>query len=263
MTLGGLFSERGVTGITFGQSVALVLPLGVVALETPGSVAVHFVSSLLAAIVWEAIFAVIRKHSFSFHGVTTALIFTIAIPADVQIWQVVLAVSLGAILGELVFGGRGFGFLQPATVALSLLLISFPEIQLRQPSQMLALATLPGAMMLLVLGFVSWRVLFAASVTVAVFFVGAEGGHEAMAVATAMAFGLVFVIGDPVSAASTNPGRWVFGGLAGGVVVVFSAGEVPTMDAIVLAGLIASVFAPLIDHLVTVIHARRRARRHA
>ena len=263
MTLDGLFFDRGVSGITFAQCVALLLPLGVVILETPGSVAVHFVSALLAAIVCESVFAAIRKHAFSFHGVTTALIFAIAIPADVEVWQVVLAVSLGAILGELVFGGRGFGFIQPATVALSLLLISFPEIQLRQPSQMLALATLPGAMMLLAVGFVSWRVLIAASIAVAVFFVGAEGDFEPTAVATALVFGLVFLICDPVSAASTNPGRWVFGGLAGGIIVVFSAGAVPTLDALVLAGLMASVFAPLIDHMVIVIHARRRAKRHA
>lgn len=262
MTLGDWLSVRSVAGITFAQSIALVFPFGVVALEAPERVAVHLMAALVAAIVWEAIFAAMRKHSVSLHGVTTALIFAIVIPPEVLVWQVVLAVSLGAILGELVFGGRGFGFLQPATVALALLLISFPEIQLRQPTQTLALASLPGAVLLLALGFVSWRILVAASITVAVFFIGAEGGFEPVAIATALLFGLVFLICDPVSAASTNPGRWTYGVVAGGIIIVFSAGEVPTMDALVLAGLMTSVFAPLIDHVVIVIHARWRAKRH-
>jgi Na+-transporting NADH:ubiquinone oxidoreductase subunit B len=260
--LGGWFTGHSVAGLTLAQSVALILPLGIVALDVPERTAVHLFAALLAAIGWEAIFAIIRKHTLSFYGVTTALIFAIAIPPEVAVWQGVFAVSLGVVLGELVFGGRGFGFLQPATVALSLLLISFPEVQLRQPTEMLALATIPGALMLLVLGYVSWRVLVAALIAVAIALFGTAGEFAPTAVATAMVFGLVFLIGDPVSAASTNPGRWVFGGLAGGITVVFSGGEVPTMDAIVLAGLMASVFAPLIDHVVTLIHARRRARRH-
>lgn len=256
-------SPRSVGGVTIAQCVALIAPLAVVATADPERFALNLVAALVAALVWEGIFATLRRRVLSFHGVTTAFIVAVVLPPEIAIWQIVFAVSLGVILGELVFGGRGFGFVQPAAVALSLLLISFPELQLRQSTTALAVATVPGAVLLLLMGLISWRVLVGAIIASAVLLALRGAEMEPVTVATAMAFALVFLVCDPISAAATPIGRWIYGALAGGLVIVFSPPGAPTAEAMVFAALMASVFAPLIDHVVILIHARREMRRHA
>lgn len=246
-----------VGGITLAQSISLILPLAVVAKYDMSHLA-HLGAALGAALVFENIFAALRTGNLSFHGVTTALIVTVLMPPDIASWQVIVVVSLGVVLSELVFGGRGFGFLNAATVALALLLISFPQVQLLAPTQTLALATLPGGLLLLALGFISVRVLLGAVVGVVAGLVVSGQSLDAVLIVSAIAFGLLFLICDPVSAAATSVGRWIYGALAGGLVVIFSPEGGITTQAVVFAALLAGIFAPLIDHLVVLAHARRR-----
>ena len=91
---------------------------------------------------------------------------------------------------------------------------------------------------------------------------GAADGSDPAALGVALAFGLVFLIGHPVAAAATNAGRWIYGALAGGLIALFSQGGTDFAEAVVFASLMASIFAPLIDHLVGLGHAARRRRRH-
>ena len=264
MTLMGSLKPQSVAGVTMAQTVALVLPVVFVAQTAPGTYATLLVAALITALVLEGLFAALRRRGPTLHGVTTALIFTVLIPTDIAIWQLILAMSLGVVLGELVFGGRGFGFVNPATVALSLLLISFPQVQLPAPTQNLALATLPGALVLLSLGLISWRTILATTFAVAALLAIKGHGVDPEAIATALAFGLIFLICEPTTSASTNAGRWIYGALSGGLVVLFSPAAALTSEAVVFAALMASVFAPLIDHLVVLTHFRlRRARRYA
>ena len=263
MMFASQITPRSVGGVTLAQSAALVPPLIVVALAEPDRYAILLAVTLGAALIWEAIFAVLRRQGHGIHGVTTALIVTVLVPPDIAVWQLAFVVSLGVVLGELVFGGRGFGFVHPATVAVALLMVSFPQIQLPASTQALAVATLPGALLLLALGLISWRIIVATAVmTVLALFVK-DSGVDLTALSIALVFGLIFLICDPLSATATNPGRLAYGALAGVFIVVFSSGGPPTAEAIVLAALMASVFAPLIDHLVTLAHARRREKRHA
>lgn len=257
------YQSHGVAGVTLAQLAALVLPFLFVARNDLGAHAFHLAAALIAALAWEALFDILRKRGPGVHGVTTALIVAILIPHDIAAWQVMLAVSLGVILGELVFGGRGFGFVSPATLSLSFLVISFPQVHLAVPSIELALATLPGAVVLLALGLISWRILLATTLAVAALLAFTGQGLDAATLGAALAFGLVFLVSDPVSAAATNAGRWIFGALAGGLIVVFSSGEALSTEAVVFAALMANVFAPLIDRLVVLSHIRLRKVRHA
>lgn len=254
---------RGVTGVTVAQILALMPPSVVAALAVPGGYAIQLVLALGTALIWEAAFAAIRKRGHSFHGVTTALIVVVLIPADLPVWQLVVMLSLGVILGELVFGGRGFGFLNPATVVLSLLVFSFPQVQLLPMSSVLALATLPGAVLLLALGLIAWRVILGTLLGVTAILVLTGLPLDAVVIGSALTFGIVFLICDPTAAAATNPGRWVYGFLAGALVVLFSTDGDLSSEAVVFASLLASVFAPLIDHLAVLAHARRRKVAHA
>lgn len=254
------FGVRAMTGL---QVLALTPPV----LVSIGERGFHMFQVLLAAaitaVIWEAVFALLRKQPLSAHGLTTAMIVTVFAPADLPLWQLAVAVSLGVVVGELIFGGRGFGFLNAAAVSLALLGISFPGLQLATPTLPVALATLPGAMFLLLAGLLSWRVLVAVVVGFATAGFLAQGTFDAMAMFAALSFGLVFLIGDPVASATTAPGRWVYGLLAGALIVLFSGGKMEVLpEAIVSAAVLVCVFAPMIDHLAVLANARIRSRRH-
>ncbi|MDH3920474.1 MAG: RnfABCDGE type electron transport complex subunit D, partial [Rhodospirillales bacterium] len=77
------------------------------------------------------------------------------------------------------------------------------------------------------------------------------------------AFGMVFLATDPVSAAMTDTGRWVYGLLIGVVTVLVRVANPVHPDGVMLAVLFANISAPLIDYLVVWANIRRRARRDA
>jgi Na+-transporting NADH:ubiquinone oxidoreductase subunit B len=72
------------------------------------------------------------------------------------------------------------------------------------------------------------------------------------------AFGTVFIATDPVTGAMTDPGRWGFGLLVGGLTVVIRLGNISYYEAMIFAILLASLFSPLIDHVVMRRNIRRR-----
>jgi len=250
-------------GVTLTQAAALTLPFAAAwALRGPGVVAGLMVA-LVAALAWEGLFALIRKRPLTAHGVTTALIVAVMAPGTLPLWQIAVAVSLGAALGELVFGGRGYGFLNASVAALAFLVFSFPGVTLLGDDLWVAAATLPGAVLLLATGLMPWRPLVAAVAVV----VAVEGltGQTLTPVDTgaALLFGLVFLACDPVSGASTRAGGWLYGALTGGLTLLFDAGTGPAIstNALVFAVLLVSIFAPLSDYLVVEVNLRQRFRK--
>ncbi|MEO0484750.1 MAG: NADH:ubiquinone reductase (Na(+)-transporting) subunit B [Pseudomonadota bacterium] len=77
------------------------------------------------------------------------------------------------------------------------------------------------------------------------------------------AFGLVFMVTEPVSASHTNTGRYIYGALIGFMVVMIRVINPAFPEGMMLAILFGNVFAPLIDYFVVQANIRRRARRHA
>lgn len=75
------------------------------------------------------------------------------------------------------------------------------------------------------------------------------------------AFGVTFMATDPVSAAQTNAGRWIYGLLIGFLVVVIRVQSPVHPEGVMLAILLGNVFAPLIDYAVVQREIRRRRRR--
>lgn len=257
-------ARRGPGAVTALQALALALPLAAMFAERGTAMVPVLVTALATALLWEAAFAVVRKYPVTFHGLTTALIVTIMLPAETPLWQVSLAMTLGIVIGELIFGGRGFGFLSAAAVSLALLTISFPQAQLAAPGTLIAIATLPGAALLLAFGLVPWRVFVAAPVAMVLMMLASGAVPAIVPVLASLVFGLIFLICDPVASASTGPGRWATGLLAGLLVFLFNAGETMTVlpGAIVSAAVLASVFAPLADHLAMLANTAIRRRRH-
>ena len=77
------------------------------------------------------------------------------------------------------------------------------------------------------------------------------------------AFGMVFMATDPVSAAHTNTGRWIFGALVGFMTVLIRVVNPAYPEGIMLAILFSNIFSPLIDYGVIQANIRRRKRRLA
>lgn len=76
------------------------------------------------------------------------------------------------------------------------------------------------------------------------------------------AFGMIFMATDPVSAAMTNTGKWLFGILIGVMVVLIRVVNPAFPEGMMLAILLANLFAPLIDHFVVQANIKRRLARH-
>ncbi len=77
------------------------------------------------------------------------------------------------------------------------------------------------------------------------------------------AFGMVYMATDPVSAAMTNTGRWVFGALIGMMVILIRVVNPAFPEGMMLSILFANMFAPIIDYFVVQANIRRRIKRHA
>ena len=75
------------------------------------------------------------------------------------------------------------------------------------------------------------------------------------------AFGMMFMATDPVTAAMTDAGRWIFGVLVGFMTILIRVVNPAYPEGIMLAILFANLFAPLIDYFVVQANIRRRARR--
>jgi len=214
------------------------------------------------ALLWHLAFALPRKRLPGWDGIVTAVIFTVMVPAAVPLWQQGLALSFGLVMGNLIFGGRGRGFLSPAAVSLAFLLFSFPVNAGPATGTAAALAALLGGALMLIAGILSWRLVIGFFVAMAacafkwpVPMIWPEWPSATLIV------GLIFLIGDPVAAACTNAGRWFYGLLAGGLFVLLAYAGGDILSSVVFSGLLAAIFAPLIDQGVIWANIRRRARR--
>lgn len=83
------------------------------------------------------------------------------------------------------------------------------------------------------------------------------------AVLGGFAFGAIYMATDPVSAAMTNTGRWIYGGLIGLMVILIRVINPAFPEGMMLAILFANMFAPLIDYFVVQSNIKRREKRNA
>lgn len=133
-----------------------------------------------------------------------------------------------------------------------------------------ALMCLIGAGILLWTGIASWRVIgsfFIGGFVMATILnlIGGNGYFELPAIHQLMLggfmFGMVFMATDPVTAAHTNAGKFIYGFLGGFLGILIRMVNPAYPEGIMLAILIANVFAPLIDHMVIQNNIKRRLKR--
>lgn len=71
-------------------------------------------------------------------------------------------------------------------------------------------------------------------------------------------FGMVFMATDPVTAAQTNMGKWIYGFLIGILAIIIRVLNPAYPEGVMLAILFMNVFAPLVDHMVIQKNIKRR-----
>jgi len=133
-----------------------------------------------------------------------------------------------------------------------------------------ALAILIGALVLVLTGIGSWRIMLSVFAGGAIMglILNAFAVNEFMAIPFwqhlilgGFAFGAVFMATDPVSAAQTQRGKWIYGFLIGLLAILIRVLNPAYPEGVMLAILLMNVFAPLIDHYVIEANIRRRLKR--
>lgn len=141
------------------------------------------------------------------------------------------------------------------------------------------LAIILGAIILLYTGIASWRIMLSGVIgalamglifnTFAEYAISPE--QQAFMKVEAwqqlimggFAFGLVFMATDPVSAAQTDKGKWIYGFLVGFFAIAIRVFNPAYPEGIMLAILFMNVMAPLIDHYVIQANINKRKKRLA
>ncbi|MEO9952724.1 NADH:ubiquinone reductase (Na(+)-transporting) subunit B [Nonlabens sp.] len=137
-------------------------------------------------------------------------------------------------------------------------------------SETSTIAVLIGAAILILTKVGSWRIIlsgFAGAAIMGLIF-NAFGLNALMEfkwymhlVVGGLSFGIVFMATDPVSAAQTLKGKWIYGFLCGFFGVMIRVFNPAYPEGIMLAILLMNVFAPTIDHYVVQANVNKRKKR--
>ena len=266
---------------------------------------------------WEFMFAVIRRHEVSEGFLVSGFLIALIVPPTLPLWQLIVAVSFGVVIGKEIFGGTGMNIFNPALVVRAFLFFAYPGqisgdvvwvaadgITQATPLAIAAegaaspiadvlvaqgfgfwesfiglipgsigetstIAILLGAILLLVTGVGSWRVMLSmlvggVGIALVLNAVAPSPGHflalpvHYHLVLGGFAFALVYMATDPVSAAATNAGKYIYGVLCGILAILIRTLNPVFPEGAMLAILFMNMFAPLIDFYVVRSNVKRR-----
>ena len=127
-----------------------------------------------------------------------------------------------------------------------------------------------GALLLIITGVGSWRIMLSGVIGASVVGIlfNLWGANSLMSfewynhlLVGGFAFGIVFMATDPVSAAQTTKGKWIYGFLVGVFCILIRVFNPAYPEGVMLAILLMNVFAPLIDHYVIESNVSMRRKR--
>ena len=281
--------------------------------------AVYFIPiyavTFAVGILWEILFAVVRKHEINEGLFVSSILFALSCPPDLPLWQAAMGITFGIVIGKEVFGGTGKNFLNPALTGRAFLYFAYPAsmsgdsiwtpvdgfsgatslgISASEGFESLknygitwsdaflgtiqgslgetsTLACLIGLCFLLLTKIANYRMIVGCLVGMIVFssflnWIGSDTNPMFSMpwywhlVIGSYAFGLVFMVTEPVSASHTNLGRYIYGALIGFMVIMIRVLNPAFPEGMMLAILFGNIFAPLIDHFVVMANIKRRSR---
>jgi Na+-transporting NADH:ubiquinone oxidoreductase subunit B len=247
-----------VTGFLFALIVPATIPLWQVA-----------VGITFGVIIGKEVFGGTGKNFLNPALVARAFLY-FAYPAQISgdaVWTAVDGFSGATALGAAAVDGMA---------GISAIGLSWTQAFLGQMQGSLGetstLACLAGGALLVFTRIASWRIIvavFAGLIIPTLLFGSADSSNPMMSmpwhwhiVLGGFAFGAVFMATDPVSAAQTNAGKWIFGLLIGFMTWLIRVINPAFPEGIMLAILFANVFAPVIDHFVVRANVKRRLKRN-
>ena len=130
--------------------------------------------------------------------------------------------------------------------------------------------SLIGAVILIAMGIGAWRIMVGGVIGVALcafalnllpadqFSPFTQLPFHYHMVMGSVVFGLVYMATDPVSAAATQRGKWIYGIMIGILIVLIRVANPAYAEGVMLAILFMNVMAPMIDHYVVEAHIRNR-----
>ncbi len=134
------------------------------------------------------------------------------------------------------------------------------------------LCILIGALILLVTGIANWRIIISvfaggafmawiANLTATPTYPASYLGIAEQLCLGGFAFAAVFMATDPVTAARTTPGKYIYGFLVGVIAILIRTYNNGYPEGAMLAVLLMNVLAPLIDYCVVQVNINRRLKR--
>lgn len=242
----------------------------------------------------------------------SGLLIPMVMPVEAPLWMIGLSTAFAVIIGKEIFGGTGMNIWNPALLARAFFFFSYPSkisgdnvwiadkpdsfsgaTPLADAMQGSALpdmstlfwgfipgsigetstfAILIGAILLLLTGVASWRIML--SVFVGGYLMALllgnvlPAGNEYTQVCAlqhlllgGFAFGAVFMATDPVTSSQTNMGKYIYGLLVGIFAITIRVINPGYPEGMMLAILLMNTFAPLIDWIVVQGNVRRRLKR--
>ncbi len=242
--------------------LAAVMPMALAWLWYGGSAAlVRLLLTLLLSGFWHLVFMLVRAQPPSFAGALTALAVAMLAPPDLSLFQLVLGISFGSVMAELVMGGWGRNVLNPATVTLAFLGFGFPAAPWADLPLPVAWAAIPAALIAMVAGVIPARTVLAATLVGGL---AHWAGLPVGPVLPAAGIVLMLLVADPVASASTRLGGWLNGVLYSALMVLFAVQWqlAAPLQMAVSAALLVSLVAPLLDEIAIATWLARRKRRH-
>ena len=255
------FSEAFlVTGLLFTLTLPPTIPLWQVA------VGVSF-----GLIFAKEVFGGVGRNFMNPALVSRAFIY-FAYPAQITgdaVWTAVDGVSSATPLGQVAAAEVGKAMSSVDVTWMQTFLGTIPGSM----GETSTLACLFGAFVLLITRIAPWRVmastLIGALLCASYFYMQQSATNPLWAIPPhwhlamgGFAFGLVFMATDPVSAAHTHTGQWLYGLLIGIVAIMIRVANPAYPEGIMLAILLGNVFAPLFDYFVIQANIKRRMVRH-
>lgn len=272
-----------------GESVAGLMRLVVIAL-LPGLIMKTWFSGLqvlltllllaVAALALEAGWVRLRGRAplaslRDGSALLTALLLTLALPATTPWWVALTGIAFAILVVKQAFGGLGQNVFNPAMGAYVFLLLAFPRAfdatdgmaattPLMQTNgamildlatgQLLALAYLAGAILLLARGVIGWLIPAAVVLGAGLCLLTQAPGQTVgllqflllQLLSPGLILGAFFLATDPVTAPVTVWARLVYGVLIGALIVVIPQGG-QYADGVAFAIVLANFFAPLLD----------------
>ena len=182
-----------------------------------------------------------------------------------QVW-VSEASNIDGVSGETILGILASGSSSVPYESINMFMGSVPG-SIAETSTLMVLI---GAFILIYTGVGSWRIMLGSVIGAAItgILFNLWGANELMSfswmdhlMVGGFAFGIVFMATDPVSAAQTQKGKWIYGLLIGLFCILIRVFNPAYPEGVMLAILLMNVFAPTIDHYVIEANIKKRKQR--